>query len=65
MEVACEIALTKIRIPRYQHLKLILSSNQDLVYLESKSDADKKELDRNVQGYVRGADYYGGGNNNA
>lgn len=65
LEVACEIALTKIRIPRYQHLKSILSSNQDFIYLESKSDADKKERNRNVKGYVRGADYYGGGNDNA
>jgi len=29
LETACEIALTKIRTPRYSHLKSILSSNQD------------------------------------
>lgn len=65
LEVACEMALTKVRTPRYQHLKSILSSNQDLVYLKSKSDADIKEYDRHVQGYVRGGDYYGGGNGDA
>jgi len=65
LEVACEMALTKVRIPRYQHLKSILSSNQDFVYLKSKSDADIKEHDHHVQGYVRGAGYYGGGNGDA
>jgi transposase len=65
LEVACEMALAKVRIPRYQHLKSILSSNQDNVYLETKSDTDKKERNRHTQGYVRGADYYGGGNGDA
>ena len=65
LEVASEMALTKVRIPRYQHLKSILSSNQDLVYLKSKSDADIKEHNRHVQGYIRGTDYYGGGNGDA
>ena len=61
LEVACEIALSKVRIPRYQHLKSILSLNQDLVYLENKSGADKKERNSHELGYVRGAHYYGGG----
>jgi len=65
LEVACEMALTKVRVPRYQHLKSILSSNQDNVYLKTKSDTDKKERNRDVQGYVRGSDYYGGGNGDA
>lgn len=65
LEVACEMALAKVRIPRYHHLKLILSSNQDRVYLETKADTDKKECNRDKQGYVRGADYYGGGNGDA
>jgi hypothetical protein len=65
LEVACEMALAKVRIPRYKHLKSILSSNQDYIYLESKLNTDKKEHNHSVQGYVRGADYYGGGNSNA
>lgn len=44
LEVACEIALTKVRIPRYSHLKSILSSNQDQVYLENKANIQKKNL---------------------
>lgn len=65
LEVACGMALAKIRIPRYQHLKSILSSNQDNIYLKSKADTDKKERNRNVQGYIRGEDYYKGGNSDA
>jgi transposase len=65
LEVACEMALAKVRIPRYHHLKSILSSNQDIVYLESKLYSDKKEHNRNIQGYVRGAEYYSGGDENA
>ena len=65
LEAACEMALAKVRIPRYQHLKSILSSNQDLVYIKKKSDNNKKEHNSNAQGYVRGSDYYGGGNDNA
>ena len=62
LEVACEMALTKIHILRYNHLKSILSSNQDLVYLENKSGDEKKERNSHELGYVRGVNYYGGGN---
>ena len=65
LEVACEMALAKVRVPRYQHLKSILSSNQDHDYLETKSDTDKKERNCHIECYVRGADYYGGGNGDA
>jgi hypothetical protein len=58
LETACEIALAKIRIPRYRHLKTILSENQDKVYLDGKSGKQTA----NEGGYVRGAEYYGGGN---
>ena len=61
LEVACEIALTKVRIPRYSHLKSILSSNQDSAYLENKADIVRKTLNKEVQGYVRGSNYYSGG----
>ncbi len=63
LEVACELALTKIRVPRYSHLKSILSSNQDQLYLATKSKTQIKELHQSVQGYVRGPQYYGGGDN--
>jgi len=61
LEAACKIALTKIRIPRYSHLKSILSSNQDQVYLEQKASLIKSSINKDVQGYVRGPEYYGGG----
>ena len=63
LEIACELALTKIRVPRYSHLKSILSSNQDQLYLAKKSESKIKELNQSVQGYVRGSEYYGGGDN--
>lgn len=62
LEVACEIALARIRTPRYNHLKALLSSNQDILHLAKKSELETKELNDSVQGYVRGSDYYGGGN---
>lgn len=33
LEAACEMALTKVRTPRYHHLKAILAANQDQIYL--------------------------------
>jgi len=58
LETACELALTKIRIPRYHHLKSILAANQDQVYLENKNAS--KSPAKETSGYVRGAAYYGG-----
>ena len=60
LEIACEMALTKVRSPRYHHLKSILSSNQDLVYIENRSKIEREEINKGVQGYVRGPEYYGG-----
>ncbi|WP_180375468.1 hypothetical protein [Clostridium thermarum] len=50
------------RVPRYKQLKSILASNQDIIYLEKKN-AHLKALESksNAHGYVRGAEYYGGG----
>jgi len=58
LETACEMALVKVRTPRYHHLKSILAANQDLIYLEHKTKPVKSS---SGTGYVRGAEYYGGG----
>lgn len=60
LETACEIALGSIRVPRYHHLKVILSGNQDKIYLSQKEEQQKRRLSNQTQGYVRGAEYYGG-----
>ena len=54
LEAACSMALDKIHSPRYRHLKAILSANQD-----KTAAMPLKTIDE--QGYVRGAEYYGGG----
>lgn len=61
LETACEIALSRIRSPRYSHLKALLSSNQDTLHLARVAELETKEMNKSVQGYVRGSDYYGGG----
>lgn len=61
LEVACEHALEKVRSPRYKNLKAILSSNQDQIFLSKKAETKSNELNQTVQGYVRGSQYYGGG----
>jgi len=43
-------------VPRYHHLKAILTANQDITYkeqLESESASDDSSM-----GYLRGSDYY-------
>ena len=52
LKVVCEIALTKVRIQCYSHLKSTLSSNKDCVYLENKADIYRETLNKEVQGYV-------------
>ena len=42
-------------------LKALLSSNQDTLHLARVAEQEKKELNKSVQGYVRGSDYYSGG----
>ncbi|MFD2115832.1 Mu transposase domain-containing protein [Paenibacillus yanchengensis] len=61
LEISCELALERIRSPRYKNLKAILSSNQDQVFLSKKETIKSKELNQSVQGYVRGSQYYSGG----
>lgn len=57
LETACEIALTKVKVPRYNHLKSILATNQDLLYSANKTGRLET---RAPEGYVRGSEYYGG-----
>jgi len=59
LEIACELALTRVRTPRYNHIKAILASNQDRIYLEQKNASQKSGV-RHTGGYVRGPEYYGG-----
>ncbi|WP_282856932.1 IS21 family transposase [Pseudoclavibacter helvolus] len=68
VEAAATVALTsKIRSPRYAHLRPILDSGQDVPQVRRKprfvpsgpDDADSSTT--SVMGYVRGADYYAGG----
>ena len=60
LETACEIALTSIRVPRYHHIKTILSGNQDKTYLAKKEELKIQNLKNQTRGYVRGPEYYGG-----
>lgn len=61
LEVSCGLALEKLKSPRYKTLKAILSSNQDQVFLSKQAETKSKALNQTVQGYVRGSQYYGGG----
>ena len=61
LETACELALTKVRTPRYHHLKAILAANQDQIYLNGLK-VNTTEQNTTI-GYVRGAEYYGGSKN--
>ena len=66
-ENACQIALGNAASPRYRYLKAILSSNQDLILRDRQVNALPKENQNatDAEGaYVRGAEYYGGGDAN-
>ena len=56
LEAACELALEHVSVPRYSHLKAILSSGQDAENEEKK----KQQNESSPAGFVRGAAYYGG-----
>ncbi|WP_242837738.1 Mu transposase domain-containing protein [Ruminococcus albus] len=56
LEMACELAIEHVSVPRYSHLKAILASGQDVEYKENK----KQENGSSSAGFVRGAAYYGG-----
>ena len=63
LEAACEYAITSgIRKPRYHHLNAILAANQDIQYMEGSRTKDENEA---PMGYLRGASYYAGGDDDA
>ena len=54
LETACELAISRgIKVPRYHHLKAILTANQDITYKEQQESASCSSM-----GYLRGSDYY-------
>jgi len=57
VEAACRIALTRVRSPRYAHLRPILETGQD----QPGTPRSRPEPAAEPSGYVRGADYYAGG----
>lgn len=58
LEAACGLALTKLHTPRYKQLKTILSSG--VLNQESETTEHTNTHTQSQQGYIRGADYYGG-----
>ncbi len=57
LETACEIAISRgIKVPRYHHLKAILTANQDITYREQRETGTPPE--DTSMGYLRGSDYY-------
>lgn len=62
LETACELAISRgIKVPRYHHLKAILTANQDITYKEQLDP--EASSDDSSMGYLRGSNYYrkGGG----
>ena len=59
LENACTVALEKIPSPRYKNLRLILEAGNDR---KIEKNVNEKNND-NTYALVRGASYYGGGNN--
>lgn len=57
LETACELAISRgIKVPRYRHLKAILSANQDIIYREQQNTSSTP--DDTHSGYLRGSNYY-------
>lgn len=57
LEIACELAVSRgVKVPRYHHLKAILTANQDVAYKEQRMSGDSP--DDSSMGYLRGSDYY-------
>jgi len=60
LEQACAVALTRIPSPRYKNIRLILESGNDKTLTASQSKEQFPTA--NQYAIVRGAAYYGGGN---
>lgn len=61
VEAACEIALrSRVRSPRYAHLRPILETRQDQPGQQKRSPRFTPAEPVEVSGYVRGASYYEG-----
>jgi len=56
LETACAMALEHVSVPRYSHLKAILSAGKDKDYKPVK----QQENESAPTGFLRGAAYYGG-----
>ena len=57
LETACELAIVcGVKVPRYHHLKSVLSYNQDLLYVEQKQPSFQDDDSSTV--YLRVSDYY-------
>ena len=61
LELASELVLDQIKSPRYRNLKAVLVANQDEIFKSQKNKNSIKELNKSVKGYVRGPEYYTGG----
>jgi transposase len=62
LEAACQIALdSRIRSPRYAHLRPILETGQDQTGSRPPGSEPESTQGSEAAGYVRGADYYAGG----
>lgn len=57
LENACQLALQHISTPRYKNIKLILEAGQD------KKVEQEKIQENNDHAFIRGANYYGGNEN--
>ena len=56
LETACTMALKHVSVPRYSHLRAILSAGKDEDYKPVK----QQENEPAPTGFLRGAAYYGG-----
>jgi hypothetical protein len=61
LETACRKALIYTPHPSYKSIKNILSTRQDLIAEDKEIQTSPKE--NNQYGFTRGAQYYGGKNN--
>lgn len=59
VEAACQIALARLRSPRYAHLRPILETGQDQT--GRRIPRFEPDVEDEPVGYVRGGDYYAGG----